>query len=188
VTVQTLAAAAARYLAQGESVDDAMAHAARRVASTPADRAFARRLVLATRARETQPMPPTLTLAIPETPAGRRAAVDAIQCPFAALAAATLVGFGPERLLELARELFPDRTSAVTLEDLAARMVAPARLARRKLTANRGDRQAAIADLEAALRLLADLRPEQGGAQSVAIHREAADYLRAGHGGAVAHV
>lgn len=40
--------AAQRYLAQGETLDDALAHAARRVPASPADRAFARRLLTAT--------------------------------------------------------------------------------------------------------------------------------------------
>jgi hypothetical protein len=43
-----IATAARRYLAQGESIDDAIAHAARRVPASPADRAFARRLLTAT--------------------------------------------------------------------------------------------------------------------------------------------
>lgn len=43
-----LATAAQRYLAQGETLDDALAHAARRVPASPADRAFARRLLTVT--------------------------------------------------------------------------------------------------------------------------------------------
>lgn len=42
-----LAQCALRYLAQGESVDQAIAHAARRVAHTPADLSLARALVIA---------------------------------------------------------------------------------------------------------------------------------------------
>lgn len=43
-----LVTAAQRYLAQDESLDAALAHAARRVPASPADRAFARQLLTAT--------------------------------------------------------------------------------------------------------------------------------------------
>jgi hypothetical protein len=46
-----LAQTARRYLAQGETVDQALDHAARRITATPADRALARRLLLSLAAR-----------------------------------------------------------------------------------------------------------------------------------------
>lgn len=46
-----LAQTARRYLAQGETVDQALDHAARRITTTPADRALARRLLVSITAR-----------------------------------------------------------------------------------------------------------------------------------------
>jgi hypothetical protein len=52
-----LVTAAERYLAQGETLDDAIAHAVRRVPSSPAAQALARRLLAATLTRTTEARP-----------------------------------------------------------------------------------------------------------------------------------
>lgn len=112
-----------------------------------------------------------------------RRAVDRIPCDQARVAAAQLATLPEPQLLQLARSLFPADTGQVTLESLAVRIVAPIRMAGRKLAKHAGDHQAAIAEVERDRGVVELLRgsPElsTSATLSAMIHREAADHLRA---------